>query len=65
MSRFILVGASAMRDPLTGEPLEEVSLYVDADAEDGGRLPEINVKDAAQAFVRKMKAQAEETKTAS
>lgn len=63
MSRFILVGASAMRDPLTGEPLEEVSLYVDAD--EGSRLPEINVKDAAQAFVRKMKAQAEETKTAS
>ena len=63
MSRFILVGASAMRDPLTGEPLEEVPLYVDA--EDGGRLPEINVKDVAQAFVRKMKAQAEETKTAS
>lgn len=63
MSRFILVGASAMRDPLTGEPLEEVSLYVDAANAD--RLPEINVKDAAQAFVRKMKAQAEETKTAS
>ena len=57
MSRFIQVGMTAMRDPMTGEPLEAVPLYVDTDG--GGTLPEINIKDVAEAFVRKMKAQKE------
>ena len=57
MSKFIQVGMTAMRDPLTGEPLEAVPLYVDV--EGGGTLPEINIRNVAEAFIRKMKAQKE------
>ena len=60
MSRFIQVGVTAMRDPLTGEPMAAVPLYVDAE-ESGGNLPEINTADVARAFMRKLRAQENET----
>jgi len=57
VSKFIQVGVTAMRDPLTGEPLEAVPLYVEQT--DGGHLPEINIKDVARDFLKKMKLQKE------
>lgn len=55
MGKFIQVGVTAMRDPLTGEPLEAVPLYVEQT--DSGPLPEINIKDVAKDFLKKMKSQ--------
>ena len=64
MSRFIQVGVVAMRDPMTGEPLQAVPVYVDAEEAEQG-LPGVNTTAIARAFIRKMKAQVEGTKTAS
>lgn len=61
MSRFIQVGVTAMRDPMTGEPLEAVPLYVDADG-GGAPLPEIRLDEFARIFMRKFR---EQQKTAS
>ena len=65
MSRFIQVGVTAMRDPKTGEPLEAVPLYVEETAGGGPPLPEIDMKAFTRDFMKKMRVQAEETKTAS
>jgi len=65
MSKFIQVGVTAMRDPLTGEPMEAVPLYVEVTDNGAPPLPEISVKDVAKNFMRKLKTQAKETKSAS
>lgn len=62
MSQFIQVGVTAMRDPMTGEPLEAVPLYVERTAGGGPPLPEINIRAFAQEFIKKMKAQETEQK---
>jgi hypothetical protein len=49
-----MVGETAMRDPLTGELLDKVPLYVDA-GENGQALPEIDLKTMARDFMRKMR----------
>ena len=65
MSRFIQVGVTAMRDPKTGEPLEAVPLYVEETVGGGPPLPEIDLKAFTRDFMKKMRVQTEETKTAS
>lgn len=57
MSQFIQVGVTAMRDPLTGEPLEQVPLYVETGNAD--QLPEVDVKQIARAFLKKFRAEQE------
>lgn len=61
VSRYIQVGVTAMRDPLTGEPMEAVPLYVDAEGGES-QLPEIRLDEFARIFMRKFR---EQKKTAS
>jgi len=57
MSEFIQVGMTAMRDPMTGEPLEAVPLYVEVTEGKAPPLPEIDRKALARELIRKMKMQ--------
>ena len=57
MSEFIQVGMTAMRDPLTGEPLEAVPLYVEVTDGKAPPLPEIDRKALAKELIRKMRMQ--------
>ena len=57
MSEFIQVGMTAMRDPLTGEPLEAVPLYVEVTDVKAPPLPEIDRKALAKELIRKMRMQ--------
>lgn len=65
MSEFIQVGMTAMRDPLTGKPLEAVPLYVEVINGQAPPLPEFDRKDFARAMLKKIMAQKamEEEKT--
>lgn len=65
MSRFIKVGVTGMRDPVTGELLEAVPLYVEATPGGGPELPEFDVSAFTRDFMKKMKAQAEQKSAAS
>ena len=58
MSRFVQVGVTAMRDPMTGEPLEAVPLYVDT-AGGGTQLPEIRIDEFVRCFMKKFREQKE------
>ena len=42
MAKFIQIGVTAIRDPLTGDPLNAVPLYVEAADAEG--LPEIDLR---------------------
>ena len=55
MSEFIQVGVTAMRDPLTGEPLEQVPLYVEVVEGQEMNLPEFDRKQFAMDFIRKFR----------
>ena len=44
MSKFIQVGLTAMRDPLTGEMLDTVDLYVESSPETDQKLPQVDIK---------------------
>jgi hypothetical protein len=57
MSEFIPVGLTAMRDPVTGEPLEAVPLYVEVIDGKEPPLPEIDRKAFARDICRKIRAQ--------
>ena len=57
MSKFIQVGLTAMRDPLTGEPLEAVPLYVEVKDGQEPELPEIDRKALAEELIRKFREQ--------
>lgn len=56
MSEFIQVGVTAMRDPLTGEPLEQVPLYVEVVEGQEMNLPEFDRKQFAMDFIKKFRA---------
>lgn len=57
MSEFIQVGMTAMRDPLTGEPLEAVPLYVEVINGQAPPLPEFDRTDFARTILKKIRAQ--------
>ena len=59
MSKFIPVGLTAMRDPMTGEPLEAVPLYVEVTDGKEPELPEIDRKALAEELIRKFRAKRE------
>ena len=44
MSRFIPIGVTAMRDPLTGEMLDTVPLYVENSPDTAQKLPQVDIK---------------------
>jgi len=46
MTKFIQIGVTAIRDPLTGEPLNAVPLYVEAADAEG--LPEIDLRNLSR-----------------
>ncbi len=52
MKGFVQVGQTAMRDPVTGEMLQAVPLYVAAD--DAEELPEIDLSAIVPALAAKM-----------
>ena len=64
MSEFITVGITAMRDPKTGELLEAVPLYVEAQDGKAPPLPmidmEVFARDVRQK-IREMKAEKQES----
>ena len=59
MSEFIQVGMTAMRDPLTGKPLEAVPLYVEVIKGQVPPLPEFDRADFARTILKKIRAQRE------
>ena len=59
MSEFIQVGVTAIRDPLTGEPLQSVPLYVEVADGEQMPLPEIDRKKLARDLMKKFRAQQE------
>ena len=56
MSEFIQVGVTAMRDPKTGEPLQQVPLYVEVINGEEPELPEFDRMQFARDFMRKFRA---------
>jgi len=56
MSAFIQVGVTAMRDPMTGEPLQQVPLYVEAEDGQDMPLPEFDRKQFAKDLLQKFRA---------
>ena len=54
MGEFIQVGVTALRDPITGEFLPSVPLYVERDDLAKGAVPEPNLYDLGKLF-EKMK----------
>ena len=56
MSEFIKVGVTAMRDPMTGELLESVPLYVRS-TDAGDQLPVIDTEAFAKEIIRKIRDQ--------
>ena len=59
MSEFIQVGITAMRDPMTGELLDAVPLYVQVGGGQDPPLPEIDRKSLYRDLMKKMHAMAE------
>ena len=57
MSKFIQVGLTAMRDPMTGEPMKAVPLYVEVTDGNEPELPEIDRKALAEELIRKFREQ--------
>lgn len=57
MSGFIQVGQTAMRDPVTGEMLPAVPLYIAA--EDAGKVPQVDLDNIGSILAGKMKAYVE------
>lgn len=57
MGKFVQVGLTAMRDPLTGELMEAVPLYVEVIDDREPELPEIDRKALAEELIRKFRAQ--------
>lgn len=44
MSTYIPIGVTAMRDPLTGEMLDTVPLYVENSPETAAKLPQVDIR---------------------
>jgi hypothetical protein len=53
MSEFVQVGVTAMRDPKTGEPLQQVPLYVEVIDGAEPELPEFDRMQFARDFMKK------------
>lgn len=60
MSEFIQVGVTAMRDPKTGELLNQVPLYVEVIDGEEPELPEFDRKQFARDFMMKFRSQLSE-----
>ena len=55
MSEFVQVGVKAMRDPLTGEMLDSVPLYVER--QDLEKVPTVDIGQMARDVIRQMGAE--------
>lgn len=55
MSEFIQVGVTALRDPLTGEFLPSVPLYVERTDLEAGPVPKIDLFDIGTVLAGKMR----------
>lgn len=56
MSKYVQVGMTAMRDPVTGELLESVPLYVDTEYEPAPVIPKEDMKLMARDLARHFRA---------
>lgn len=56
MSEFVQVGVTAMRDPRTGELLQQVPLYVEVIDGEEPDLPEFDRRQFARDFMKKFRA---------
>lgn len=55
MSKYVQVGMTAMRDPVTGELLESVPLYVDTEYEPAPVIPKEDMKMMARDLARQFR----------
>lgn len=55
MSEFIQVGVTALRDPLTGEFLPSVPLYVECTDLEAGPVPKVDLFDIGMVLAGKMR----------
>ena len=55
MSKYVQVGMTAMRDPVTGELLESVPLYVDTEYEPAPVIPKEDMKIMARDLARQFR----------
>lgn len=56
MREFVPVGVTAMRDPVTGELLKEVPLYVEKNVELPPPMPEAELEALKQTVLKNMRA---------
>ena len=55
MSEFIQVGVTALRDPLTGEFLPSVPIYVERTDLEAGPVPKLDLSDIGTVLAGKMR----------
>ena len=62
MAKFIQVGLTAMRDPMTGQLLDSVPLYVEKTNDNDTALPTIDINAVVKDFMKKFSAEVEDKK---
>lgn len=62
MSEFITVGVTAMRDPVTGELLDSVPLYIEVAKGEEAPLPVINTAQFMKEISAKVRAMKEKAR---
>lgn len=53
MAEYLQIGVTAMRDPVTGKPLEAVPIYIKRS--DAGKTPAVDLKSFTAVMTEKMK----------